>query len=105
MKIIIQSPSFHPSDKLLDFANDKVSKLKHYSDQIMEAQVLMRVDKSDVKSNKLCEIRLTVPGNDLFARRQSPSFEDAVLKTVEALKQQLISWKEKNARQNACSAH
>lgn len=95
MKINIQSPSFHPSDKLLDFANDKVSKLSQYSDQIIEAQVLMRVDKSDIKSNKLCEIRLSVPGNDLFASKQCPSFEDAILKTVEALRQQLISWKEK----------
>lgn len=95
MKINIQSPSFHPSDKLIDFAEDKVRKLVHYSERIMEAQIFLKVDKSDTKSNKLCEIRLSIPGNDLFASTQCLSFEEAILKTVEALKQQLLNWKEK----------
>lgn len=95
MKINIQSPSFHANDKLIDFAEDKVGKLSHYSERIMDAQVLLRVDKSDIRSNKLCEIKLSIPGNDLFASRQCHSFEEAILTAVEALKQQLITWKEK----------
>ena len=95
MKINIQSPSFHPSDKLIDFTNDKIQKLLQYSTRIIEARILLKVDKSDDRSNKFCEIRLSIPGNDLFASRQCESFEDAVLKTVDAIKQQLITWKEK----------
>lgn len=94
MKIKIQSPSFHPSDKLIDFTNDKIEKLFQHSSRIMEASVVLKVDKSDDRSNKFCEIRLSIPGNDLFVSRQCVSFEEAVLTAVDALKQQLISWKE-----------
>ena len=95
MKINIQSLSFHASDKLIDFAGDKINKLSQYSEMVMEAQVILKVDKSGTKNNKFCEIRLPIPGNDLFASKQCHSFEEAILKTVEALKQQLLRWKAK----------
>lgn len=100
MNINIQSPSFHASDKLIDFAEDKVSKLAQFSDRIIDAQILLKVDKSNTKNNKLCEIKLSIPGNDLFASKQCASFEEALLTTVEALKQQLTSWKEKAQRKS-----
>mgnify|MGYP000144328036 CR=1 FL=1 len=95
MKINIQSLSFHASDKLTDFTLDKVNKLAQYTDRIIQAEVVLKVDKSETRDNKFCEIRLSIPGNDLFASKQQSTFEEAVLKTVEALKQQLLSWKEK----------
>lgn len=95
MKINIQSTSFHPSEKLIDFTNDKIQKLSQYSTRIMEAHVVLRVDKSDDRSNKVCDVRLSIPGNDLFASRQSASFEEAVLETVDVLKNQIVRWKEK----------
>lgn len=95
MKINIQSLSFYASDKLNDFTIDKVNKLAHFTDQIVDVEVILKLDKSDTNENKVCEIRLSIPGNDLFASKQQSTFEEAVLKTVEALKQQLLSWKEK----------
>jgi putative sigma-54 modulation protein len=95
MKINIQSLSFHASDKLTDFTLDKVSKLKQYTERIMHAEVVLKTDKSETKDNKVCEIRLAIPGSDLFASKRQSTFEDAVLRTVDALKQQLISWKER----------
>lgn len=95
MKINIQSLSFHASDKLTDFTLDKVNKLAQYTDRIIQAEVVLKVDKSETRDNKFCEVRLSIPGNDLFASKQQSTFEEAVLKTVEALKQQLLSWKEK----------
>ena len=96
MKINIQSLSFHASAKLIDFAKEKVNKLAHFSDRIIDAQVILKIDKSDTGSNKRCEIKLSIPGNDLFAGKQFASFEEAILATAEALKQQLVSWKEKD---------
>lgn len=95
MKINIQSTSFHPSEKLIDFTNDKVQKLSQYSTRIMEARVVLKVDKSDDRSNKVCDIRLSIPGDDLFASRHAASFEEAVLETVEVMTHQLVKWKEK----------
>jgi putative sigma-54 modulation protein len=105
MEITIQSPSFHASEKLIDFAEDNVSKLGHYSDKIMNAQIVLRTDKSDTKTNKLCEIILSVRGNDLFASERCNSFEDVILNTVDRLKQQLISWKERTQNRSHPTAN
>jgi ribosomal subunit interface protein len=96
MKINIQSLSFRANDKLIDFAEDKVGKLSQYSDQIMEAQVVLKVVRSATRDNKICEIKLAIPGNDLFSSKQSSSFEEAILRSSSALRQQLLTWKEKN---------
>ena len=95
MKINIQSLSFHASDKLNDFTVDKVNKLAHFTDRIIHADVILKLNRSDINENKVCEIRLAIPGRDLFSSRQQATFEEAVLKTVEALKQQVLTWKEK----------
>ena len=95
MKTRIHSLSFHASDKLTDFTLDKVNRLAQYSDRIILTDVVLKVDKSDNRDNKICEVRLAIPGNDLFASKRHSTFEEAVSATVEALKQQLISWKEK----------
>mgnify|MGYP003576156136 FL=1 len=96
MKINIQSLSFHANEKLLDFAEDKISKLAQYNASVIEAQVTLKAIKSASKNSKICEIKLAIPGNDLFASKKSDSFEDAILRSSEALKQQLLAWKERN---------
>lgn len=95
MKINIQSLSFQANDKLVDFTTDKVEKLDQFSDRIIDAGVVLKIDRSDSRSNKICEIKLAIPGNDLYVSKQCESFEEAVLRATDALKQQLISWKEK----------
>lgn len=95
MKIKINSVSFHANDKIIDFANDKIKKLGQYSEQVLEARVALKVVKSDTMNNKICEIKLVIPGNDLFARKQCESFEEAILNASDAMKQQLLTWKEK----------
>ena len=100
MKINIQSLSFNANDKLIDFAEDKISKLSQYSERVMEAQVILKSVKSATKNNSVCEIKLAIPGNDLFSSKQCDSFEEAILKSTYALKQQLLTWKEKNQKVN-----
>lgn len=90
MKITIRSP-FHVNEKLLDFADDKIRKLMQLSESIVEARVSLRVAKSDTGNNRWCEIKLSMPGNELIASKQCPSFEEAILNTVDALKNQLTS--------------
>jgi putative sigma-54 modulation protein len=95
MKIMIQTPGFKADQKLVDFVNEKLEKLSRFSDRILEAQVTLKLDKSETRENKISEIRLVIPGNDLFAVKHSTSFEEATTKTIEALKHQVATWKEK----------
>ncbi|HEU5290166.1 MAG TPA: HPF/RaiA family ribosome-associated protein [Cyclobacteriaceae bacterium] len=94
MKITIQSPDFKAKKKLLDYVKSNVMKLSVYGDRMLETQVVLKIDKSDTKENKICELKLVIRGNDLFARKQSGTFEDAVMRCVEAIKHQVGRWKD-----------
>jgi putative sigma-54 modulation protein len=89
MKITIQSLHFTSNQQLNDFVADKTNKLAAIYKKIESADVTLKLDKSEDADNKVCEIRLAVPGNDLFAKRQSSSFEVALTEVVSALESQL----------------
>ncbi|HYF66970.1 MAG TPA: HPF/RaiA family ribosome-associated protein [Ohtaekwangia sp.] len=95
MKTIIQTPDFKADQKLIDLVNEKLEKLGRFSDRIHESTVTLRLDRSETKENKICEIRLGIPGNDLFASKQCKTFEEALAKASDALKSQIETWKEK----------
>jgi len=95
MEINIHSIHFDADEKLLDFINERLTKLKQFDDSILNAEVFLRLDKSSVKENKLAEIKLKVPGADLFAKKQCKSFEEAVDEVVEAIRRQVKKHKEK----------
>jgi putative sigma-54 modulation protein len=89
MKVVIQTPGFKAQKQLTEFIENHMNKLDAFSDRIQEGQVCLRVDTSDTKENKVCEIKLVIPGNDLFASKQSNSFEGALLETIDAIRSQL----------------
>lgn len=95
MTVKIQSIHFDADAKLLNFVESKVGKLNTYSNTIIDSEVMLRLDKSSSHENKIAEIKLLVPGNDLFAKRQCKSFEEATDQAVEAIRRQLKKQKEK----------
>ena len=95
MRLKINSVHFKTDKKLDDFISEKLDKLAGLHDGIIGSEVTLRVDNSDTLDNKIAEIKLQVPGNDLFARKQSKSFEEAADTAVEALRRQLTKHKEK----------
>lgn len=95
MNIQIQSVRFDADRKLIKFINQKVQKLGQFNDQILNAEVFLRLAKSEKNDNKVAEIRLNTPVNPLFAKKQSKTFEEAVDLTVDALKVQITRQKQK----------
>lgn len=93
MKITIQTPDFKAQKKLTEYVTENVMKLSVYGDRIQEARVLLKTDKSSTKENKVCELRLVISGNDLFARKQNSTFEEAITKCIEAIRHQIDRWK------------
>ena len=98
MDIKIHSIRFDADRKLLDFINAKVRKLIQYFDDIIGAEVFLRLDKSQDLENKVVEIRLTLPGNELFAKKQSKTFEESTDLAAEALRKQILRYKMKLRR-------
>ena len=95
MKVTVQSVHFNADQKLLDFIEAKLEKLDTHYDKIIESEVTLRLENASNNENKVAEIRLHVPGNDLFSKRQCSSFEEATDLAVDALRNQITKHKEK----------
>jgi putative sigma-54 modulation protein len=95
MKVKIQSIHFDADTKLLNFVDERISKLSSLYDGVLGGEVFLRLDKAADSENKIAEIKLHIPGNDLFARKQCKTFEEATDNAVDALKSQLVRRKEK----------
>jgi putative sigma-54 modulation protein len=89
MQVQVQSIHFNADIKLIEFVEERLGKLSTFHDRIIKGEVFLRLDKSDVNENKIAEIKLSIPGNDLFAKKQSKSFEEATDEAVDALRRQI----------------
>ena len=89
MDVQAQSIRFVADKKLISFVKQKLSKLNLFFDQIVDAEVYLKIDRANTNENKIVEIKLNIPGKDLFAKKQGKSFEEATDESIEALRRQL----------------
>lgn len=97
MDIKIHSVHFKADQKLLDFVQEKVGKLQLFFDNIIVSEVFLRLDKNVDKENKIAEVKIMIPGKELFAKKQCKSFEEAADLCVDALETQMKKYKSKIA--------
>ncbi len=89
---------FDADSKLVDYIQEKANKLDTFYDRIMDGEVFMRLNQDTSKENKIVEIKLNLPGSQIFAKEKSRSFEAAADEAVEGLRRQLKKFKEKKMR-------
>lgn len=94
MKTSIQAIDFKPRKALTDFVEENLDKLTSLSERIVDSKVTLRLNKSEQHLNKICEIRLATPGHNFFASKESETFEEAVLKSIDAVKHQMARSKD-----------
>ena len=85
MEIIINSVNFKADTALETFVKEKVSKLFNQCDNIIRANVILRETEKGNPENKLCEIRLMIPGNDHIVKKCTAVYEKSILQAVEVL--------------------
>ena len=95
MKLQMHSIRFVADQSLISFIQKKADKLDRFFDRIIDGEVFMRLDKDNNMENKIIEIKLNIPKNQLFAKERAKSFEEASDLAVEALKKQIIKHKDK----------
>ena len=95
MNIQIHSVRFDADKKLIDFVHQKLDKLTQFAEDIVNAEVYLRLDKDQERENKISEIKLELPGGPLFAKKQSKTFEEATDEAIDALKKQITRHKQK----------
>jgi len=95
MQVKIHSVQFKADIKLENFIEDKLGKLNNYYDNILGSEVFLKLENTNGPENKITEIRLSIPGNDLFAKKQSKTFEEATDQAIDALRRQIQKHKDK----------
>jgi ribosome-associated translation inhibitor RaiA len=83
--IVFQSIHFKASTELKKYVNEKLSKLFEQDNSIIRADVTLFEGASGNPKNKFCEIYLSVPGDNHFAKKNSDNYEKSVIDTVAAL--------------------
>lgn len=99
MKIKVKSVGFTLRQQLADLVQKKVQKFKRLCADVMSVEVQFKLDGTNAAANKICSIRLVIPGYDILSQIKSTSFEAAVAKTVDALERQIEKRKKKQRKQ------
>lgn len=95
MEINKQAINFDADSKLMEFVDKKIFKLETFYDNIVSADVSLKLEKTGQIQDKVAEIKVNVPGSTLVAKETSKSFEESVDLGTNSLRRQLIKYKMK----------
>ncbi|MBR4229891.1 MAG: ribosome-associated translation inhibitor RaiA [Bacteroidales bacterium] len=93
MNTSINPVKFKTDEKLDKYINEKVAKLDRMIDNAVKCEVTLKLEKPETDNNKIVDMRLFVPGKDLFVTKQANTFEEAVSQCVDTLKIQIEKYK------------
>jgi putative sigma-54 modulation protein len=96
MKVFTQSVNFNADSDLIKLAEKKVESLVRFHDKIVDAEVFLKVQNTSDKENKITEVKINIPGNELIVKRETRTFEEGLNLAVDSLKRQLKRSKEKH---------
>lgn len=96
MNVDIQFVHTEKSSELEVHVNEKLNGLARKYDWITQVAVFLREEKHPEGQDYQCEIRLSVPGPQLFAESHSANFHTAINETIHDLGIQLEKKKDKS---------
>ena len=95
MKLQIHSVRFDSDYKLINLIKKKLVKLETFYNRIIDGEVFLRIENDESRINKIIEIKLNIPGDQLFAKERARTFEIGADEVTEALRRQIKKFKEK----------
>jgi putative sigma-54 modulation protein len=95
MKVNVNAVNFTIDSKLVSFIQERMDKLEKFYDKVVTSDVYLKVENISEKENKIVEIKLSVPGDDIIVKKQCKTFEEAVDLSSESLERSLLKKKEK----------
>ena len=95
MKLKMQSVHFDADEKLLSYVQKKVDKLVTFYDRIIDGEVILKLENDGQNHNKIVEFIINIPGDKIFIKEKSKTFEAATDIALERLKRQLKKYKQK----------
>ena len=96
MTLNIQTVRFDADEKLTNHIRKKVDKLSTYHDRIIKVDVFLKLDNvvHQIK-DKVAEIKVRIPRNEIFVKSSSKSFEASFDEALDSVITQIKRKKEK----------
>lgn len=97
MRLKINAVRFTADQSLLDFIQAKLNKLDTFHDRIISGEVFLRLEGAETNKvkEKIVEVRVLIPGKEIFVKEHDKSFESATDRVMDVLKDKLVRFKQK----------
>ena len=96
MHINFQSINFTADIKLVEFTQRRIEKISQFYDQIVDVYVYTKVENFSDKINKLVELKIGIPGDDVIIKKTAKTFEEAINSAADSAERVLKRRKEKH---------
>jgi putative sigma-54 modulation protein len=98
MNANIQAVHFEADQKLVMHVKEKLKKLSQFHDRITQVDVYLKLDNIvHTIKDKVAEIKVHIPRQDLFVKYSSKSFEESFDAAFDAIVSQIKKKKQKQA--------
>lgn len=78
MNINFQSVNYNADSKLIEFAEKRIKKISQFYLNIIDVFIYTKVENTSDRVNKLAELKIVIPGDDVVVKKQAKSFEEAI---------------------------
>ena len=78
MNINFQSVNYNADNKLIEFAEKRIKKISQFYLNIIDVFVYTKVENTNDRINKLAELKIGIPGDDVVVKKMAKSFEEAI---------------------------
>mgnify|MGYP001407742756 FL=1 len=95
MNINFQSVNYNADSKLIEFAEKRIKKISQFYLNIIDVFVYTKVENTNVRINKLAELKIGIPGDDVVVKKMAKSFEEAINLAADSAERILKKYKEK----------
>jgi len=93
----IEPVNFNASQDLITHVGKIFDKLVKFNDKIISADIYLKSLRETPKKDKLVEVRIFLPGKDVFVKQEADSFVSAAQQAFDRLKVLVKKEKEKQA--------
>lgn len=95
MNINFQSVNYNSDSKLIDFAEKRIKKISQFYLNIIDVFIYTKIENASDRVNKLAELKICIPGDDVVVKKTAKSFEEAISLAADSAERILKRHKEK----------
>tara|TARA_X000000950_G_scaffold52250_2_gene61915 strand:+ start:253 stop:555 length:303 start_codon:yes stop_codon:yes gene_type:complete len=95
MNINFQSVNYTADVKLIEFAEKRIQKISQFYVNIVDVYVYTKVENTSDRINKVVELKIGIPGDDVVVKKKAKSFEEAINSAADSAERVLKRRKEK----------